>query len=53
VTGVDPRTGLVTVVGDNPDASTDSRVFGPVPRGAVVGRVVYRYGPEGRTGRVR
>ena len=53
VSEVDHRSGLVTVVGDNPGASTDSRVFGPVPRRAVVGRVVYRYAPAGRTGRVR
>ena len=42
----------VTVVGDNPAASTDSRTFGPVPRGLLRGRVVYRYWPEGRRGRI-
>jgi len=42
----------LTVVGDNPAASTDSRTFGPVPRGLVRGRVVYRYWPEGRRGRI-
>jgi nickel-type superoxide dismutase maturation protease len=42
----------VVVAGDNPALSTDSRTFGPVPRRAVVGRVVYRYGPPGRTGPV-
>lgn len=41
------------VLGDNPDASTDSRHYGPVPRAAVRGRVVYRYGPAGRAGRMR
>ena len=43
--------GGVAVVGDAPDASTDSRTFGPVP--AVWGRVVYRYGPRERAGRLR
>ncbi|HEX2700981.1 MAG TPA: nickel-type superoxide dismutase maturation protease [Acidimicrobiales bacterium] len=43
-------TGYV-VLGDNPSASTDSRAFGPVP--GVVGRVVYRYGPADRAGRLR
>jgi nickel-type superoxide dismutase maturation protease len=40
----------VDVRGDNVQASTDSRQFGPVPRGRLVGRIVYRYGPPGRTG---
>jgi nickel-type superoxide dismutase maturation protease len=43
----------VEVVGDNPAGSTDSRSFGAVDRRAVMGRVVYRYGPPGRTGPVR
>lgn len=42
--------GRLTVVGDRPDASTDSRQFGSVERRLVQGRVVYRYGPEGRVG---
>ena len=42
----------VAVVGDNPDASTDSRTFGPVPPGLVRGRVFYRYWPEARRGRI-
>ena len=42
----------VTVLGDNPGASTDSRVFGPVDRRDLRGRVVYRYGPEDRRGRI-
>lgn len=41
----------VTVLGDNPEASTDSRTYGPVPRAALRGRVVYRYAPAGRAGR--
>ena len=47
---VDRRAGLVEVRGDNPAASTDSRHFGPVPRGRLIGRVVYRYHPPGRSG---
>jgi nickel-type superoxide dismutase maturation protease len=43
----------IVVRGDNPRASTDSRMFGPVPRHAVVGRVVRRYAPEWRAGPVR
>ena len=42
----------VVVRGDNPVASTDSRDFGPVPREAVVGRVVRRYAPAWRAGPV-
>ena len=38
--------------GDNPAASTDSRIFGPVEAGRVRGRVVYRYFPEDRRGRL-
>jgi len=41
----------VAVGGDNPDASTDSRTFGPVPARSIRGRVVYRYFPEERRGR--
>lgn len=36
------------VAGDNPAASTDSRVFGPVPRESVIGRVVVRYWRDSR-----
>lgn len=36
--------------GDNPEASTDSRHFGRVPPGAVLGRAVYRYHPADRSG---
>lgn len=45
--------GELDVRGDNTAASTDSRTFGPVGRRAVLGRVVYRYAPAGRSGRVR
>ena len=42
----------VSVLGDNEAASTDSRHFGPVSAKAVHGRVVYRYLPEERRGRL-
>jgi signal peptidase I len=42
-----------TVLGDNAAASTDSRAFGAVPRASIIGRVVYRYAPAARAGRVR
>lgn len=45
--------GLLVVEGDDPSASTDSRQFGPVPPGLVVGEVVYRYAPIDRSGRIR
>jgi len=50
VAAVDRAAGTLEVAGDDPGASTDSRDFGPVPVGSVVGRVVYRYAPAGRTG---
>jgi nickel-type superoxide dismutase maturation protease len=40
----------VAVIGDNPDASTDSRSFGRVPLDLVCGRVLYRYAPSWRAG---
>ena len=43
----------VVVRGDNAEASTDSRSFGPVPARAVVGRVVRCYAPAWRAGPVR
>lgn len=42
----------VIVRGDNPDASTDSRTFGPVARAGIHGRVCYRYFPATRRGRL-
>ncbi|HXF58023.1 MAG TPA: S26 family signal peptidase [Actinomycetota bacterium] len=40
--------GELWVVGDHPLATTDSRAFGPVVRGAVRGVVLLRYWPPGR-----
>jgi nickel-type superoxide dismutase maturation protease len=42
--------GSCTVLGDRPEESTDSRTFGPVPLGNVLGRALLRYGPIGRIG---
>ncbi len=42
----------VTVLGDNPSASTDSRDFGPLAPAAVRGRAFYRYFPASRRGRL-
>ena len=42
----------LTVRGDNVAASTDSRQFGVVPLASVRGRVVYRYFPDSRRGRI-
>ena len=40
----EPAPGELWVVGDDPDASTDSRAFGPIRRDAVRGVVRFRYG---------
>lgn len=52
VAAVDAGNGGVTVLGDAPDASTDSRTFGAVDSALLIGRVVYRYWPESRRGRL-
>jgi nickel-type superoxide dismutase maturation protease len=41
-----------TVLGDSPNVSRDSREFGAVPASLVVGRVIYRYMPASRRGRL-
>lgn len=41
------------LAGDRPDRSTDSRHFGPVDPRSVEGRVLFRYAPLRRVGRVR
>lgn len=38
------------VIGDNLGFSTDSRHFGPISSNHVIGKVVYRYAPNGRSG---
>jgi inner membrane protease subunit 1 len=38
----------VVILGDNPDYSTDSRHFGPVPVASIAGRVRFRYWPGPR-----
>jgi signal peptidase I len=52
VEAVDAPSRTLVLLGDNRSASTDSRVFGPVPSRSVVGRAVFRYWPPGREGRV-
>ena len=49
VVRADRAAATVDVAGDNKAASTD---YGGVARKDVLGRVVYRYAPEGRVGRV-
>ena len=44
--------GAVDVRGDNPNVSRDSRHYGAVPRRLVIGRVVFRYLPAHRRGRI-
>jgi type IV secretory pathway protease TraF len=38
---------------DAPDASVDSRRYGPVDAEHLLGRVAWRYGPPRRFGRIR
>jgi nickel-type superoxide dismutase maturation protease len=42
----------IEVEGDNAAASRDSRCFGPISRRQVLGRVLYRYHPAERAGRL-
>ncbi|TAN24126.1 MAG: nickel-type superoxide dismutase maturation protease, partial [Actinomycetota bacterium] len=41
------------LLGDNSDASTDSRSLGSFPSVSLMGRVVYRYFPLSEAGRLR
>ncbi len=45
--------GELWLVGDRPEASTDSNTFGPVAGTSVVGRPWFRYWPLTRIGRIR
>lgn len=42
--------GTVHLLGDNPEASRDSRQFGPVDRSRILGVVWFRYAPADRRG---
>ncbi|HLE58972.1 MAG TPA: nickel-type superoxide dismutase maturation protease, partial [Candidatus Limnocylindria bacterium] len=52
VVAVDPERRTVELRGDAPEASTDSRSFGAVPIDRVRWRVVARYWPASRAGRL-
>ena len=43
----------IWLLGDNAEASLDSREFGAVPPERMRGRVIYRYWPLSRAGRIR
>jgi signal peptidase I len=45
--------GWLEVSGENETESRDSRSFGALPRASVLGKVVYRYHPPERSGRLR
>jgi nickel-type superoxide dismutase maturation protease len=44
--------GRITLIGDNPGASTDSRHFGPLDPREILGVARYRYAPGARAGRL-
>lgn len=45
--------GTLLVLGDNRNASLDSHLWGPLPRGEVIGTAVFRYWPLNRIGPIR
>ncbi len=53
VWGESPAGRSLWLLGDNPASSADSRRFGAVPADRVRGRVVLRFWPPNRAGRVR
>ena len=52
VAAADPEAGTLELRGDAPGASTDSRAFGAVPSDSVQWRVLARYWPPSRAGRL-
>jgi nickel-type superoxide dismutase maturation protease len=44
--------GSIHVIGDSPDASTDSRAFGSLDPATMLGRPWFRYWPVSRMGRL-
>jgi nickel-type superoxide dismutase maturation protease len=52
VMAVDTESATLDLRGDAPDASTDSRTFGGLPMTSVRWRVIARYFPPGRIGRL-
>ena len=52
VSALEDRSGLVELAGDAREASTDSRTFGRVPVESIRWRVVARYWPAARAGRL-
>jgi signal peptidase I len=53
ITSLTVPNGCYFVLGDNSTNSLDSRFWGSVPRGNIIGRVAYCYYPSQRTGRVK
>jgi signal peptidase I len=49
---IEAAEGECVLLGDNPQASTDSRTLGPVRMDDIAGRCVYRYHPPQRAGRL-
>ena len=45
--------GMRSIEGDHHDGSTDSREYGPIPAGSIVGQPLLRYAPLRRFGPVR
>ncbi len=45
--------GEIFVLGDNRNASSDSREFGPIPQSTLIGQVFYRYFPFSKMGSIK